>query len=141
MPRGQAIRLDDRSAKAYGTLGWVQSLDLDEWPQAEANLRRAVTLDPDDAQVRYWLGVHLRKKGQFAEAESRSRRAIALSFQRDPRYWCELAFLYWTFGRLDRMSELIEELLVAHPNYGFTRFLNARLLKEQGRRSIRPERS
>ena len=26
-----------------------------------------------------------------------------------------------------------KELLVAHPNYGFTRFLNARLLKEQGR--------
>lgn len=128
----EAILLDDRSAKAYGALGWVQSLDLDEWPQAEANLRRAVRLDPDDAQLRYWLGVHLRKKGQFAEAEVEDRRAIALSSQRDPSFWCELAFLYWTSGRLDRMSELMEDLLVAHPNYGFTRFLNARLLKEQG---------
>jgi tetratricopeptide (TPR) repeat protein len=79
------------------------------------------------------LGVHRRKKGRFADAEAEDRRAIALSYQRDPSYWCELAFLYWTYGHLDKMGGLMKELLVAHPNYGFTRFLNARLLKEQGR--------
>ena len=129
----QAIRLDERSAKAFGALGWVQSLDFDEWPKAEGSLRQALALNPDDAQVHYWLGVHLRKKGRYSDAESADRRALVLSRQVEPSYWCELAFLHWTAGQLDRMDELMKELLVAHPNFGFTRFLHARLLKERGR--------
>jgi tetratricopeptide (TPR) repeat protein len=129
----QAIRRDARSAKAFGALGWVQSLDLDDWPNAESNLRRATTLDPDDAQLHYWLSVHLRKTGKFADAEREVRAAMALSHQREPLYWWELAFLYWTSNQLDRMDAFMRELLIAYPNFGFTRFLNARLLKEEGR--------
>jgi tetratricopeptide (TPR) repeat protein len=129
----QAIRLDSRSAKAYGTLGWVQSFEFDEWPRAEANLRLALSLDPADPHLHYWLGVHLRKKGKFAEAEAEDRQALTLSHQTDPQIWCELAFLYWTSGRLDRMQDLMKDLLVAYPNFGLTRYLHARLLKEQGR--------
>lgn len=129
----RAIRLDNRSAKAFGALGWVQSLDFDEWPKAEANLRRALALNFGDSQVHYWLGVHLRKKGRFSDAEAEDRQALSLSHQTDPSFWCEMAFLYWTSGRLDRMGELMKELLVAYPNFGFTRFLHARLLKEQGK--------
>ena len=128
-----AVQLDDRSAKAFGALGWVQSLDLDEWIKAEANLRHALALNPMDARLHYWLGVHLRKKGKFPEAEEEDRQALTLSHQADPQIWCELAFLYWTSERVDHMQELMKDLLVAHPNFGLTRFLNARLLKEQGR--------
>ncbi len=129
----QAIRLDNRSAKAFGVLGWVQSLDFDEWPQAEANLRRALRLDPADGHVHYWLAVHLRKKGRFADAETAARRALDLTGRVNAGFWCELAFLYWTSGQLDRMEAFMRELLVAHPNYGLTRYLHARLLKERGR--------
>ena len=129
----QAIRLDGRSARAFGALGWVQSLDFDEWPKAEANLRRALALNSGDAQVHYWLGVHLRKKGRFADAEAEDRQALTLSHQADPAIWFELAFLYWTSGELDRMDGFMKELLVAYPNFGSTRYLHARLLKEQGR--------
>lgn len=128
-----AVQLDDRSAKAFGALGWVQSLDLDEWIKAEAKLRHALALNPMDARLHYWLGVHLRKKGKFPEAEEEDRQALTLSHQADPQIWCELAFLYWTSERVDHMQELMKDLLVAHPNFGLTRFLNARLLKEQGR--------
>ena len=75
----QAIRLDSRSAKAFGVLGWVQSFDFDEWPQAEASLGRALRLDPADGQVHYWLAVHLRKKGRFADAERAALRALDLT--------------------------------------------------------------
>jgi len=129
----QAIRLDGRSAKAFGALGWVQSLDFDEWPHAEANFRQALALNPGDGQVHYWLGVHLRKKGRFADAEVEDRQALDLVHKVEPSYWCELAFLYWTNDRLDLMDAFMKELLVAHPNFGFTRFLHARLLKEHGR--------
>ena len=129
----QAIRLDPNSGKAYGTLGWVQSLDFDEWPNAEGNLRRALALNPTDPRFHYWLGVHLRKKGRLGDAEKEDQKALTLSHQADPQIWCELAFLYWTSGRIDRMREFMKDLLVAYPNFGLTRFLNARLLKEEGR--------
>jgi tetratricopeptide (TPR) repeat protein len=77
--------------------------------------------------------VHLRKKGRFVEAEAQDMEARMLSHQADPSIWCELAFLYWTAGRLDRMETFMKELLVAYPNFGFARFLHARLLKEKGR--------
>jgi tetratricopeptide (TPR) repeat protein len=129
----EALRLDNRSAKAFGVLGWVQSFDLDEWPKAEANLRHAVQLDSVDPRFHYWLGVHLRKKGEFRDAEFEEQQALTLSHQADPQIWCELAFLYWTSAQIERLQELMKDLLVAYPNFGLTRFLNARLLKEQGR--------
>jgi serine/threonine protein kinase/Flp pilus assembly protein TadD len=129
----EAIRLDRRSPRAFGALGWVQSLDYDEWPRAEWNFRRALALNPFDGQIHYWLGVHLRKKGKFPEAEMEDRQALTLSHQADPQMWCELAFLYWTAGQIDRLQTFMDDLLVAHPNFGLTRFLHARLLKEQGK--------
>ena len=129
----QALRLDHRSAKAFAALAWVQSLDFDDWPQAEDNFRQALKLDSGDAQIHYWFGVHLRKKGKFADAEAEDRQALQLSHRADPSIWCELAFLNWTSGRLDRMGETMKELLESHPNFALARFLNARLLKEQGR--------
>lgn len=129
----EALRLDGASAKALGVLGWVQSFDFEEWPKAEGNLRQALSLNPNDPRLYYWLGVHLRKTGKFAEAELEDRRAMTLSHETDPTIWCEIAFLYWTSGRLDRMEEFMRDLLVAYPNFGLARFLNARLLKEQGR--------
>lgn len=129
----RAIRLDSRSAKAFGALGWVQSLDFDKWPQAEKNLRRALELDSADYQIHYWLGVHLRKMGNFEAAEAEDTLALRLSHLEDPSVSCELAFLYWTRGQLDRMRATLEGLEVTYPNSGFASFLRARLLKEEGR--------
>ncbi|WP_321478089.1 protein kinase [uncultured Paludibaculum sp.] len=128
----EAIRLDRNSSRAYGSLGWVQSLDLEEWPKAEESFQRAVELDPSDWQIHYWFGVHLRKRGRYQDAEAQDRLALTLSGQREPMVWCELAFLYWTSGRLDRMERHMREQLVAFPNFGLTRYLHARLLKHQG---------
>ena len=63
------------------------------------------------------------EQGRFVESEAETRKALALSHQQDPSLWCELAFLYWTSGQLDRMRSFMSELLVAHPNFGLARFL------------------
>jgi tetratricopeptide (TPR) repeat protein len=129
----RALRLSDmRSAKAWGALGWVQSLDFDEWPQAESSFRRALRLDPGDAYAHYRFAVHLRKKGMFGEAEEEIRRGLALTEFRDPNMRCELAFLFWTSDQLDRLREEITEELRLDPNFGLTRYLHARQLKLDG---------
>src|SRR6185312_1429721 len=38
----QAIRLDPKLARAYGALGWSESLDFDNWPQAEDAFQTAL---------------------------------------------------------------------------------------------------
>lgn len=125
----KAIRLDPSSGKAYGALGWTQSLDFDEWPKAEASFRTALQLDPTDGQIHYWFGVHLRKKGRFKEAEEQDKLALAETHQRDPNVWCELSFLYWTSNQITKFHGHMAEQLKAYPNFALTRYLYARLLK------------
>ncbi|HLJ28930.1 MAG TPA: protein kinase [Candidatus Angelobacter sp.] len=129
----KAISLDSNLGKAYGALGWTQSLDFDEWPRAEQSFRRALQLSPDDGQIHYWFGVHLRKKGRFREAEEQDKSALSLTHQRDPNVWSELAFLYWTANQIQKFHQHMAEQLKAYPNFALTRYLHARLLKlEQG---------
>ncbi len=129
----QAIRLDDHLARAHAALGWTQSLDFDEWTEAEPSFRRALKIDPTDGLAHFWFAVHLRKKGMFREAERELQTAMQLTHRQNPNIWTELAFLYWTEGRLDAMDRHLRQQLIAFPNFGFTRFMNARLLKLQGR--------
>ncbi|MBZ5533987.1 MAG: protein kinase [Acidobacteriia bacterium] len=128
-----AIQLDPTLGKAQGALGWTQSLDFDEWPKAEGSFEAALRSSPDDGQIHYWFGVHLRKKGKFKEAEQHDQLALRLTHQRDPNIWCELAFLYWTSGQLSRFHQHMDEQLISFPNVNLTRYLYARLLKLEGR--------
>ena len=129
----RAISLDSRLARAHAVLGWTRSLDFDEWVKAEPSFRKALSLDPSDGLTHYWFAVHLRKRGRFREAEAQLRTAMLLTHRQNPSIWTELGFLYWTEGRIDEMDRHMKEQLVAFPFFGFTRFLNARLLKMHGR--------
>ena len=70
--------------------------------------------------------------GQFREAEEHNRIALKLAHQREANIWTELAFLYWTWNRLDLMRKHMDEQLNAFQNFTMTRYLNARLLKLEG---------
>jgi Tfp pilus assembly protein PilF/tRNA A-37 threonylcarbamoyl transferase component Bud32 len=128
----RAIQIDPGLAKAQGALAWTQSLDFDEWPKAEDSFRTALRLSPDDGQIHYWFGVHLRKKGRYKEAEQHDQLALRFTHQRDPNIWCELAFLYWTSGQVSKLHQHLQEQLKTFPNFPLTRFLSARLLKIEG---------
>src|SRR5262249_19669145 len=95
--------------------------------------RKALRLDPEDGQIRYWFGVYLRKMGRFKEAEEQDKSALALTHKRNPNIWCELDFLYWTSGQLSKFHDDITDQLAAYPNVGFTQYLYARLLKLEGK--------
>jgi len=129
----EAIRLNPRLAQAYGALGWTQSLDFNEWPKAESSFLKGLELDGTDARVRYWFAVHLRKKGRFREADQQLEKAMELTHRQDANVWSERAFLYWTSGQIGKMREHMAEQLISFPNFPATRYLNARLLKLEGR--------
>lgn len=128
----RALLLDPNLARAHAALGWVRSLDFDNWIYAERSFKKALELDPGDGMVRYWFAVHLRKKGRFQEAERQIDEALTLTHREVPSIWTERAFLLWTEGKLSEFESHMADQLIAFRNDNFTRFMYARMLKLRG---------
>jgi tetratricopeptide (TPR) repeat protein len=54
----RALSLDDTRSSVYVSLGGINILRR-RWPEAEAALRRAIRLDPHNADARHWLALTL----------------------------------------------------------------------------------
>ena len=74
----QALTLDERSADAHASLGWLNLYYLWNWPESQRQYQRAVELDPDSAFVRAWYGESLSTRGRHEDAIAEVRRAAAL---------------------------------------------------------------
>jgi tetratricopeptide (TPR) repeat protein len=70
-------------AKATGVRGFLELAtvlsSVNEWDEAEADLRRAVALDPRSPEAHQQLGTAMRLRGRFEEARGSYRRAIELN--------------------------------------------------------------
>jgi TolB-like protein len=82
----KAIALDPMFARAYTLRGWLHLATADfgtdlglATERAGADWRRAIELDPMDAEPRAALGQYLASKGRLAEAEAELRHAVELA--------------------------------------------------------------
>ena len=74
----EALRLDGQSAHAVAVLG-VIAMQYDwDWDRAEANLRQAVTLNPNNATAEQWLGELYCYRHRFSECSQRMEIARGL---------------------------------------------------------------
>ena len=124
---GDALRAEERFADAeaaYGraialypedapSLWWVHFArararqGLDDWPGAEADLRRALELDPDQPQVLNDLGYGLAERGErLPEALELLEEAVA----QDPTSGAIADSLGWALFRLGRHEEAVAAL-------------------------------
>jgi Flp pilus assembly protein TadD len=67
-----------------------------KWQEAEQHLRHALDLDPKHARARCNLGLALGQQGKYAEALAAFQAVVG---EADAR--CDLAFVYWSQGKLD----------------------------------------
>jgi DNA-binding winged helix-turn-helix (wHTH) protein/TolB-like protein len=75
----RALELDARSAQATAVLG-VIAMQYDwDWTEAEARLREALTLDPNDATTEQWLGELYCYRLRFDECRRHLRAAAGLA--------------------------------------------------------------
>jgi serine/threonine protein kinase/TolB-like protein/Tfp pilus assembly protein PilF len=74
----EALRLDENLSEAHATAGWIALRYDRDWPAADRSFRRAVQLNPSDAQARGGLSFYLAARGRFEEAVVEMRRALAL---------------------------------------------------------------
>jgi tetratricopeptide (TPR) repeat protein len=128
----RAVEIDDKQARAHGSLGWTLSLDLDLWPQAEPEFRRAIQLDTNDPDVRRWYAAWLRKVGRYTEAEAQARAGMNLTNSADPRQWTEYLGVLLTARWLDRFHNEAAAAGRLFPNDSLIESLVARSFEFRG---------
>lgn len=74
----KALKIDDNLADAHSTLGWIKMLYDWDWPGSEQEFRRAMELNPNDANILTGYSHLLTLKGKFNEALEKARRASEL---------------------------------------------------------------
>jgi DNA-binding winged helix-turn-helix (wHTH) protein/TolB-like protein len=74
----KALQLDDRSAEAHATLGFIRMFHHWDWARAGKELDRAIELDPNCSLAHHWKGVYWSLLGRLDEAKAEMHRALEL---------------------------------------------------------------
>jgi Tfp pilus assembly protein PilF len=112
-----ALALDDRVAQAHTDLAWVLDNNDFNWPDAEAEYRRALTLNPSDTFAHKWYAMFLASQGRGQEAVDQANVALSL----DPASMTLKAAYGWILidaGQADAGIDYLEKELELYPDYG-----------------------
>ena len=101
----KSIELDGTQADGHTTLGGIKMFHFD-WDGAEAELQKALTLEPENAEVLRITGFLYRCIGRFDEAIRLTKQSITL----DPVQ----GHTYFNFGQLLYHANHLEEAIVAY---------------------------
>lgn len=74
----EAVTLDPSLAEAHAVLGFTIFWHDWDWQTAEQEFKRALELDPNTADARWFYGTFLSSQGRFTESLSQARRAREL---------------------------------------------------------------
>jgi serine/threonine-protein kinase len=117
-----ALKLDDQLAEAHTALGIVL-LEYDwDWSAAEKEFKRAIEINPSDADAHQAFGYYLVSMTQFDEAVAEMRRAQEL----DPISLVKITAVGQVLLVARRYDEAIEQCKTAiemNPNLGFAHWL------------------
>ncbi|MCU1324317.1 MAG: Adenylate cyclase [Acidobacteriaceae bacterium] len=136
----QALRLDRNSAEAHRTYGMLLNSWLWNFPAAEREFRRAITLEPKDAQSHHWYATALSSEGRFED----SLREIDIAQQLEPESLVVLAnrgFLM-EYVDVDQAVHDLQEMEAKYPNASFvhSHLARAYLKKDDVRNFVKEER-
>lgn len=97
----KAIELDDSLAEAHASLAWALFIYGWDWDQAEAEFRRALTLDPASASAHQWYSMLLTSRGAHQEALIEAHTALEL----DPASVSIRRSVGWTYYYARRFEQ------------------------------------
>jgi DNA-binding winged helix-turn-helix (wHTH) protein/Tfp pilus assembly protein PilF len=112
----KAVELDDKSSQAHASLAYVSFWGMWDAAAADREFRRAIELDPNNANAHHWYSPVLGTMGRYPEALTEIERARAL----DPTSKSVLAdkgiMLYET-GRRQEALDLLRQMEKAEPEF------------------------
>lgn len=128
----RAIALDDRQASAHAVLGFVRLHGEWDWAGAEAELKRALELDPQNPTTHLWSAILLEATGRSEEAVAAARRAVELA-PGQAQVRAGLGYrLYWA-RRYDEAVAELSAALERDPKSSTAHYFIGRARVQQGR--------
>src|SRR5579863_9490422 len=112
----KAVELDDRSSAAHASLAFVSFYGMWDAGTADEEFRRALDLDPNNANAHHWYATYLGAVRRFDEALNQIDRAQSL----DPHSASILAdkgMRLWRAGRREEALRLLRQLEQADPDF------------------------
>jgi DNA-binding winged helix-turn-helix (wHTH) protein/Tfp pilus assembly protein PilF len=110
----KAVELDDHSSQAHASLAFASFYGVWDAGTADEEFRRAIDLDPNNAQAHHWYATYLQAVRRLGESLNEIERAQAL----DPNSASILSdkgALLWRAGRTQEALQLLRQLEQSDP--------------------------
>jgi tetratricopeptide (TPR) repeat protein len=127
----KALTIDQNLAEAHTTLGMIKSNYDWDWAAGEAELKRAIELNPNYPTAHHRYSLFLPIFGRFDEAIAEAKRALQL----DPLSLIlneNLGDVYQLAHRFDEAEAQLKKTLELDPNFFVARGTLARLYESKG---------
>lgn len=112
----KAIELDSQLSEAYAALGFAVLVGNYDWARGEAACRRAIELNPHNAQAHVWYSLQLTMEGRFEEGIFHAKRGIELD-PLTPFNGHNLAWCVFYARKYEESVAQYRRVLDAHPLY------------------------
>src|SRR5215469_2719062 len=111
----KALALDDTLAEPHAVLGGVYTISF-EWDRGEREFRRALELNPNEANAHHWYAYLLSSMGRSEEAIRQAKHAVALE-PLNLKYNDSVGVIYRDARQYDEAIESFKKTLELDPNY------------------------
>jgi TolB-like protein/DNA-binding winged helix-turn-helix (wHTH) protein/Tfp pilus assembly protein PilF len=111
-----ALALDGNLAEAHTSLAYFKFIDERDWPGADREVRRAITLDPGYATAHHWYALYLSAMDRMPEAFNEIQKALEL----DPLsvvISSNAGAIYYQSGDYERSEKQLRKALELDPNF------------------------
>ncbi len=105
---GKALQLDDTSSEAHTSLGIIKLCFDWDFPGAEAEIRRAMELNPGDVFGRHFYAHYLEMTAPMERANAEMRK-VAASDPLSNMYTADLVLEYYALHRPEKILEMSKQ--------------------------------
>ena len=127
----KAVELDDKSSQAHASLAFVSFWGTWDAETADREFRRAIELDPNNANAHHWYAPVLETMGRYTEGLTEIERAQEL----DPTSKSVLAdkgIILYGMGRRREALDLLRQMEKAEPEFVSPRRYLERIYLDMG---------
>ncbi|MEP1151177.1 MAG: adenylate/guanylate cyclase domain-containing protein [Balneola sp.] len=110
----KALELNDFRGDSYIALGYVNLLYNWNFSLAEANFRRAITMEPNNEQARLALSMYYRITGDFERMHHHTKAAKMIAPVSLP-VLLEHGCSYWLLGEYEKALEILDKIIEFDP--------------------------
>jgi TolB-like protein/Tfp pilus assembly protein PilF/DNA-binding winged helix-turn-helix (wHTH) protein len=117
----KALALDASNGEAHAAFAvttWYKNWD---WITAGQEFKRAIELDPNNANAHHTYGLYLSALGRHDEARAQMQRTLELD-PLAPFAYANLGSIYWSNHDFDRAIQQLRRSLEIDPNFPYAHF-------------------